>query len=299
MQVTIVGTGLMGCSLGLALKKLGHHVCGVDNNPEHLNDALKMGGIDYFAEPDQAFTGTDLVVLCVPVDAVVKLLPRILDQINKNAVVMDMGSTKLDICTLADQHVHRDQFVAVHPMAGVEHSGPKAAHVDLFLHARVIICDPQRSSSHALNKALGILQELKMNAIFMDADEHDRQLALVSHLPQFIAYALASLEDFDKDTNKNWVELGGGGLQSSIRLGKSDAKMWIPIFQQNKDYLLQYIENYIDQLNNIKTLLRDDKTEQLNSLIKNANVNYEKLNYRNKKPTTTVANQGAPKVFYS
>ncbi len=299
MQVTIVGTGLMGCSLGLALKKLGHHVCGVDNNPEHLNDALKMGGIDYFAEPDQAFTGTDLVVLCVPVDAVVKLLPRILDQINKNAVVMDMGSTKLDICTLADQHDHRNQFVAVHPMAGVEHSGPKAAHVDLFLHARVIICDPQRSSSHALNKVLGILQELKMKAIFMDADEHDRQLALVSHLPQFIAYALASLEDFDKDTNKNWVELGGGGLQSSIRLGKSDAKMWIPIFQQNKDYLLQYIENYIDQLNNIKTLLRDDKTEQLNSLIKNANVNYEKLNYRNKKPTTTVVNQGAPKVFYS
>ncbi len=299
MQITIVGTGLMGCSLGLALKKLGHHVCGVDNNPEHLNEALKMGSIDYFSEPEQAFAETDLVVLCVPVDAVVKLLPNILNQISENAVVMDMGSTKLDICTLADQHDHRNQFVAVHPMAGVEHSGPKAAHVDLFLHARVIICDAQRSSSHALNKVLGMLQELKMKAIFMDADEHDRQLALVSHLPQFIAYALASLEDFDKDANKNWVELGGGGLQSSIRLGKSDAKMWIPVFQQNKDYLLQYIENYIDQLNNIKNLLRDDKTDDLDNLIKNANINYEKLNYRNKKPTTTVANQGAPKVFYS
>ncbi|MFN3555903.1 MAG: prephenate dehydrogenase [Bacteroidales bacterium] len=299
MQVTIIGTGLMGCSLGLALKKAGHFVCGADTNDQHLLEAMQKGALDSAEPLETAISDSDLVVLCVPVDIIAALLPNILDQIPADTIVMDMGSTKLDICTRVSSHARRQDFVAVHPMAGVEHSGPGAAHVDLFLGARVIICDAQQSSSAALNKVLGVLQELKMKVIFMDSDEHDRQLALVSHLPQFIAYALASLDDFDKDANKSWTELGGGGLQSSIRLGKSDADMWMPIFQQNKDYLLQYVDNYINQLSLLKNMLEKEQFQLLKQCISKANQNYERLNYRNNKPRPLIPNQGAPKVFYS
>jgi prephenate dehydrogenase len=299
MQVTIIGTGLIGCSLGLALKKSGHHITGVDNNPSHLEKALFMGGIDEISSLDDALITAQLVVMCVPVDVVIQLLVPILNKLNEDAVVMDMGSTKGEICRLADSHASRNQFVAVHPMAGVEHSGPLAAHIDLFHQARVIICDAQKSSTTALNVVLGVLQEIRMKVIFMDSSEHDRQLALVSHLPQFIAYALASLESFSDENNKDWVQLGGGGLQSSIRLGKSDAAMWIPVFDQNKEHLLDCIDKYVNQLKHIKELVLQNKRSEMEELIKTANHNYEKLYYRNNTPRPLVPDKGAPKVFYS
>jgi len=299
MRITIIGTGLMGCSMGMVLKKNGHHITGVDNNPLHLEKAQIMGGIDEAASMDEALATTDLAILCVPVDAIQNLIFPVLDKLPEGAVAMDMGSTKADICHRANQHPSRRQFVAVHPMAGVEHSGPMAAHVDLYLHARVIICDAQKSSSAALNTVLGILQEIRMKVIFMDSTDHDRQLALVSHLPQFIAYALASLADFDSQTNKEWVQLGGGGLQSSIRLGKSDAAMWIPIFSQNQNFILQYINRYVENLNFLKSLVENNDVEKMNDLIKTANNNYERLNYRDNKPRQAVPDKGAPKVFYS
>lgn len=299
LNITIIGTGLIGCSLGLALKKNGHYVCGVDKDKSHLEEAKKRGGIDYYESLEKALSNTDLVVLCLPVDAILNILPKVLDNISDDATVMDMGSTKLGICREADKHPRRENFVAVHPLAGLEHSGPKAAHVDLFLNARVLICDAQKSSSWALSVVTGVLQELKTKAVFMDSDEHDQQLALVSHLPQFMAYVLASLEDFDKEVNKNWVELGGGGLQSSIRLGKSDANMWMPIFKQNKKHLLNCLDNYMDKLVKMKNLLEKDKFDEMHDLIIKANENYEKLNYRSKKPGTLVENQNALKIFYS
>lgn len=285
--------------MGMALKKQGHHVIGVDKDDKNLHDAKFMGGIDDHMPLQEAIPITDLAVLCVPVNAVVDLLLPVLDLLSPHAVAMDMGSTKATICKKAEQHPRRDSFVAVHPMAGVEHSGPLAAHVDMFLHARTIICDPQRSSTAALNRVLGVIQELKMKAIFMDAHDHDRQLALVSHLPQFIAYALSALEDFSDEDNKDWVELGGGGLQSSIRLGKSDADMWIPIFRQNRQHLLEYIDGYMEKLAEMKKLVLSDDAAKMKKLIKTANKNYEKLNYRNNQPRPLVPNKGAPKVFYS
>lgn len=299
MHVTIIGVGLIGCSLGLALRKNGHHVCGVDKNSKHLEEAKKIGGIDNYKNISNALSNTDLVVLCLPVDAILKTLPKVLDKISGKTTVMDMGSTKFDICQRVDKHKRRANFVAAHPLAGVEHSGPKAAHVDLYLNARVLICDVQKSSSWALSVVTRVFQELKMKTVFMDSDEHDQQLALVSHLPQFMAYALASLEDFDKDINKNWVELGGGGLQSSIRLGKSDAGMWMPIFEQNKAYLLQCVDNYMNKMNDMKNMIENNRLDDLRELIKTANNNYEKLNYGNNKPGTTVENQSALKIFYS
>ncbi len=299
MRITIIGTGLMGCSMGMALKKSGHYITGVDNNPVHLEKAHLMGGIDEWATIDDALATTELAIICVPVDTIYNLIFPVLDKLPEGAVAMDMGSTKADICHRAGEHPNRRQFVAVHPMAGVEHSGPMAAHVDLYLHARVIICDAQKSSSAALNTVLGILQEIRMKVIFMDSTDHDRQLALVSHLPQFIAYALASLSDFDTEANKDWVQLGGGGLQSSIRLGKSDAAMWIPIFTQNQQFILQYIDRYVENLNHLKSLVETNDMAKMNDLIKTANHNYERLNYRDNKPRPMVPDKGAPKVFYS
>ncbi len=299
MQITIVGTGLIGCSLGMALKKQGHHITGADSNPDNLEKALFRGGVDEAKELTEALKDTQLVVLCVPVNAVKELIVPILDAMPDNAVLMDMGSTKEEICAVAGAHPRRADFVAVHPMAGVEHSGPLAAHVDLFLHARVIVCDAQKSATNALNTVLGILQELKMKVIFMDARQHDRQLALVSHLPQFIAYALSAMEDFGDPSNKDWVELGGGGLQSSIRLGKSDAGMWIPIFQQNKENILKYIDRYMHKLQEMKYLLETRDELQMLELIRSSNKNYEKLNYRSNKPETVVPDNEATKLFYS
>ncbi len=299
MHVTVIGTGLIGCSLGLALRKAGHFVTGVDKNELHLQEALGRGALDDVSTLEDAICKSNLVVLCIPVDAIISVLPEILEKIPSHTAVMDMGSTKLDICNVADKLPRRENFVAVHPMAGVEHSGPGAAHVDMFLHARVLICNPQDSSTEALNKVLGILQELKMKVIFMDAHDHDRQLALVSHLPQFMAYALSSMEEFDQDTHKNWTELGGGGLQSSIRLGRSDANMWMPVFHQNKENLLKYLDSYLHQLTEMKRMIENNHDDELNELIKTANANYEKLNYHNNKPRPLVPNQGAPKVFYS
>jgi prephenate dehydrogenase len=299
MNVTIIGTGLIGCSLGMALKKHGHQISGVDNNPEHAEKAQFMGGIDEIKTLDEALTDAHLVVLCIPVDGVKNLICPILDKLNPDAVVMDMGSTKAEICHMAETHPNREQFVAVHPMAGVEHSGPLAAHVDLFHQARVIVCDAQKSSTSALNTVLGILQEIRMKVIFMDSQEHDRQLALVSHLPQFIAYGLASLGDFSDERNKDWVQLGGGGLQSSIRLGKSDAAMWMPVFHQNKQHILDYIDRYVQKLMDMKEMVEGGDDEAMQELIKSANTNYEKLHYRNNQPRPLVPDKGAPKVFYS
>jgi prephenate dehydrogenase len=300
MNITIIGTGLMGCSLGLALKKNGHFISGVDHNPTHLEQAISIGAIDRGLPIHDALTDTDLVALCVPVDATVELLTEIMDLIPENTTVMDMGSTKLDICQCIKDHARRNNFVPVHPMAGVEHSGPLAAHVDLYHNAKVIICEPQKSSYQSLNVVLGILQELKMRVIFMDTEDHDRQLALVSHLPQVLAYALASLGDFDLETNKQWVDLGGGGLQSSIRLGKSDANMWVPVFQQNKVNLLNCIDNFINHLNVLRESIENDNQLGLRENIDKANINYEKLNYKQNKIRKSVElQQGSPKVFYS
>ncbi len=300
MNITIIGTGLIGCSMGMALKKSGHHIRGIDNNPMHLEKALAMGGIDEAeASPGEALESADVVILCIPVDGIIKLLPDVLNNVGPHTTVMDMGSTKEDICRLADTLNRRANFVAAHPMAGVEHSGPMAAHVDLFRHARVIICDPQKSSSQALSKAMTLLQELNMRALFMESLQHDRQLALVSHLPQFIAYALASLPQFDEPSFEDWVELGGGGLQSSIRLGKSSADMWMPVFQQNKKNLLPFIDAYMEKLTELKNAVEQQDEEKINGAIQTANTNYEKLNYRGENPAVAVETQGAPKVYYS
>jgi prephenate dehydrogenase len=299
MNITIIGTGLMGCSLGMALKRNGHQVTGVDNNPSHLEKALFMGGIDEVKNLDEAVESAQLVVLCVPVNAIRDLILPVLDIIKQDGVVMDMGSTKKEICSVADTHINRDQFVAVHPMAGVEHSGPLAAHIDLFDRARVIICDAQKSSTSSLNIVLQVLQDIRMNVMFMESAEHDRQLALVSHLPQFIAYALASLNDFNDEKNKDWSQLGGGGLRSSIRLGKSDAGMWMPIFEQNKKNLIEYIDRYIGRLQEMKELVQNEEEKKMHCLIKKANNNYEKLNYGKSKNLSIVPEEGKSRVYYS
>ncbi len=299
MHVTIIGTGLIGCSLGMALRRAGHHVTGVDHNSLHLEQAHSRGGIDDALPMEEALKLTQLVVLCVPVDTIAGMLPGLLDQLSPHTVVMDLGSTKADICNAVEDHSNRKAFVAVHPMAGVEHSGPLAAHIDLFLHARVIICNAHQSSTDALNRVLSVLQELKMKVIFMDADHHDRQLALVSHLPQFIAYALSSMDEFANPDFKEWTELGGGGLQSSIRLGKSDANMWIPVFQQNKENLLQIIDRYMQQLSTMKDMVLNNDKPGMQQLILNANTNYEKLNYSNNIPRASIPEKNTPQVFYS
>jgi prephenate dehydrogenase len=299
MQITIIGTGLIGCSLGMALKKNGHYITGVDNIPSHLEKALYMGGIDETKPLEEAVSSSQLIVLCVPVNIIAEILLPVLDMVNQDAVVMDMGSTKRRICALADTHINRDQFVAAHPMAGVEHSGPLAAHIDLFDRARVIICDSQKSSTLSLNIASQILQEIRMNVIFMDATEHDRQLALVSHLPQFLAYALASLTDFNDEKNKDWTQLGGGGLRSSIRLGKSDADMWIPIFDQNQKHLTEYIDRYISRLQEMKELVKQKETKKMQYIIKSANKNYGKLTYRKPQAQPIVPEEGKSRVHYS
>lgn len=277
MHVAIIGTGLIGCSLGMALRQSGHYVSATDVHEQYLYRAWEKGAVDRLATPDQVMEHADLVVLCIPVDAIVGMLPEILEKMPDGAILWDMGSTKEVICKIADAQPRRADFVALHPMAGVEQPGPEAASGDMFRHARAIICNAGQSSDAALKTSKMILDDLQMKIMYMDAAEHDRQLALVSHLPQFLAYVLSSMDDFEKKENNNWTQLGGGGLKSSVRLGKSDADMWLPVFSQNKSNLLHYIDRYLYHLQAMKNMIVSNEQACLKNTIAKANENYDKL----------------------
>ncbi|CAN5300267.1 prephenate dehydrogenase [soil metagenome] len=273
MKIAIVGLGLIGGSIGLDLRKAGlaNKLVGIDLNEANRKRAVELGLVDAIEPEDKALAEADVVILAIPVNTMNALLPQVLDVVKKSAVVIDTGSTKSMICRSVANHINRKQFVAAHPIAGTENSGPEAAFEGLFTGKTNIICEREESSAESLATADRIFSALGMNTIFMEPDEHDKHVAYVSHLSHVSSFLLSqTVLDIEKD-EKNIFNLAGSGLTSTVRLAKSSPDMWAPIFEQNAEYLGQALAEYIMHLQKFHYQLMKRNTKEIYNVMKEAN----------------------------
>ncbi|MCW3467463.1 prephenate dehydrogenase [Chitinophaga nivalis] len=273
MIVSIIGTGLIGGSLAITLKEKGtaSRVIGVDLDAAHLARAVELNIIDEGASLDVAMERSDLLVLAIPVDAVLQILPRIMDNIRPGQVIMDVGSTKAEILDLVKDHPNRGRFVAAHPMAGTEYSGPDAAVRNLFVHKTMVLCDVKNSDEDALELVENMVDQLQMRTVYMNAEEHDLHTAYVSHISHITSFALAlTVLKKEKETGRIF-ELASGGFESTVRLAKSSPDMWVPIFKHNRSNVLDVLDEHINQLQQMKTLLELEDYDTFYKLIQKSN----------------------------
>ncbi len=261
-NIFIIGVGLIGGSFALDIKKL-HPECtvfGIDKNEAHLEEAIKLGVIDEkakFEDLDKA----DLVVVAIPVDAALKVLPRVLDHVSDNAIVFDAGSTKEDICAKVKEHPKRRNYLAVHPIAGTEYSGPSAAIYGLYKNKTNIICEVEETAFKLQEKALKLFLELGMRIRYMNPKAHDKHIAYVSHLSHISSFMLGKTV-IDKEKNERDIfDMAGSGFESTVRLAKSSPAMWTPIFEQNKTNVIETLEEYINNLKHFKQLMENGDFE--------------------------------------
>ncbi len=273
MKTTIIGLGLIGGSMALDLRKAGVAtiLTGIDSSETNGSKAVELRLVDSIEDEGKALSTADLVIVAIPVNASRAFLPAILDQVKKDAVVIDTGSTKNLICKAVERHPKREQLVAAHPLAGTENSGPTAAFEGLFNGKTNIICEQDKSSDHALRVAKHVFNTLGMNTIFMEADEHDKHVAYVSHLSHVSSFLLGqTVLDIEKD-KKNIFDLAGSGFASTVRLAKSSPDMWAPIFEQNSEYLSQALAEYIMHLQKFHYHLMKRDTKELHNIMVKAN----------------------------
>ena len=272
MTVSIVGVGLIGGSFALPLKEKGlaQRVIGVEADPAHQQKALELGLVDEIMELDAAIKQSDLIVLATPVNAVVKLLPRVLDQVDKQ-IVMDVGSTKDGIMEAVKDHPNRKRFVATHPMWGTEHSGPEAAVKGAFTDKATVICDREDSDEDAVEVVENVYRQLGMHLVYMNGEEHDVHVAYVSHISHITSFALANTV-LEKEREEDAIfELASAGFESTVRLAKSNPHTWASIFMQNRENVLDVLNEHISQLRKFKACLEKENYEYLEELMVNAN----------------------------
>jgi prephenate dehydrogenase len=272
MTVSIVGIGLIGGSLALALKEkvLAEKVIGVEADAVHQQKALELGLVDEIMNLDEAIKNSDFIVLATPVNAVVKLLPHVLDRIDKQ-IVMDVGSTKDGIMEVVKDHPNRKRFVATHPMWGTEHSGPEAAVRGAFTDKATVICDKENSDEDAVEVVENIYRELGMHLVYMNGEEHDVHVAYVSHISHITSFALANTV-LEKEREEDAIfELASAGFESTVRLAKSNPHTWASIFMQNRENVLDVLNEHISQLRKFKACLEKENYEYLEELMVNAN----------------------------
>jgi prephenate dehydrogenase len=262
----------MGGSAAIDLKKRGFtkRIIGVDNNVLHAETALHAGIVDEIQTLQDAVAKSELIILAIPVDAAVKMLPLILDKVDKQ-IVTDMCSTKEQLCLSVKDHPKRKNYLAAHPMAGTEYSGPWAAKPGLFDGKAVIFCDTENSGIRANSTVRLMFDTLNMRPVLMDAAQHDKHAAYVSHISHISSFALA-LTVLDQEKNENNIfDLASGGFDSTVRLAKSSSEMWSPIFEQNAENVVAVIETYIKYLENFKTAIQEHDTDKITSLILSSN----------------------------
>jgi prephenate dehydrogenase len=268
----VVGIGLMGGSIALSLKKKGFvsHVIGVDQNIEHQQQALQLGIVDEIMSLEDAVTSSDIIALATPVNVAESLLPTILNLVNKQ-VVFDLGSTKESIVNVANAHSNKGRFVPTHPMWGTEFSGPTAAQTDAFVDKATVICNKSQVDPDALAIIEQMYVQLGMHILYMDAIKHDIHVAYISHISHITSFALANTV-LEKEKESDAIfELASGGFESTVRLAKSNAEMWVPIFMQNKENVLDVLNEHISQLRKFKASLEKENPAYLLELIQNAN----------------------------
>lgn len=253
------------------LRKAGFatEIVGVDVNPDNAQQALKLGIVDRIETLEAAAPQADMVIIAIPVDKVLDSLTRVLDLVSNQTTVIDVGSTKKLICEAVQNHPRRRNYVPAHPMSGTENSGPSAALEGLFEGKINIICDQEKSGPQHLAFAEKMFQTLGMDIAYMTADDQDHSTAFISHLPHAAAFALANAV-LDKEDREIIFDLASGGFNSTVRLAKSSPEMWGPIFQQNKEYVVESLEVYIRHLKAFKKSI-ESEPRQMMDLMKNAN----------------------------
>lgn len=273
MNCVIIGTGLIGGSVARDLRASGlaSKLIGVESDPAAGQEAVALGLVDEVRPLFEAVGHADLVFLAIPVGAIMRVLPEVLDMVADHAVVVDGGSTKHAICKLVEFHPRRSLYVAAHPIAGTENSGPSAALEGLFRGKTNIVCDSEKTARGTLEKAMVIFDALGMQTVFMEAEEHDRHVAYVSHLSHVSSFLLGrTVLDIEKD-EKNIFNLAGSGFASTVRLAKSSPEMWAPIFEQNQEFLSQALLEYIMHLQRFHYLLMKRDQAGLLQIMKEAN----------------------------
>lgn len=272
-SVTVVGVGLISGSFCLAIRerRLVDRVIGVDISDGHLNKAKQLGLIDESASLAQAVRKSELVFVAIPVDASIPVVREILDIIDNDQIVMDAGSTKQELCTGVRGHPMRKRFVATHPMWGTENSGPESAVKRAFTGRAAVICEREMSDASAISIVEDVYRQLGMRPIYMDAQDHDIHAAHVSHISHLSSFALANTVLEKERSVENIFELASGGFESSVRLAKSHAEMWVPIFMQNRKNVLEVLNEQINQLYKFRTCLEQGDCQRLAELIGKAN----------------------------
>ena len=273
MKVGIIGLGLIGGSIAIDLKRKGYaqQVLGVEADSVNASAALKIGLVDRAVQVEECVAESDIIILAVPVGAAARLLPQVLDMVDDTKTVTDVCSTKELLVKTVKDHPMRRRYVASHPMAGTEYSGPWAAMPGLFDGHACIICDPQDSACDAVNLIEDLYTVLNMRTIEMSAENHDVHTAYVSHISHITSFALAlTVLDKEKD-EKHIFDLASGGFSSTVRLAKSSADMWTPILIQNRENVLRVMDTYTDKLEAFRKAIDEADEDALKELIQDAN----------------------------
>ena len=277
MVVGIIGLGLIGGSMAIDLKRRGfaERVIGVENDPVAAMAALKMELADEIQPLEDCVRASDIIVVAVPVGTAVKMLPAILDIFNEEGngrkIVLDTCSTKSQIVRSVHYHPMRGRFVATHPMAGTEYSGPWAAMPNLFDGRACIFANSEDSDPAALKKVEELYDVLNMRPLYMNGDSHDLHTAYVSHISHVTSFALALTVLEKEQDEKHIFDLASGGFSSTVRLAKSSSDMWVPILTQNRDNVLQVIDTYLEKMKEFREAIAGFDGERIEELIHEAN----------------------------
>ena len=284
MKVFVIGIGLIGGSMALDIKTLHPEakIYGIDNNERHLAEALALGVVDEAAAFDD-LVDADFVIVSVPVDVALQVLPKVLDVVGDNSIVFEVGSTKMPICESVANHPKRRNFIATHPIAGTEFSGPSAAIKGLFQGKTNIICEVEKTTFKLQEKALDLFKEMGMRIRYMDPKSHDKHIAYVSHLSHISAFMLGKTVINKEKDEQDIFDMAGSGFESTVRLAKSSPAMWTPIFKQNRKQVVKTLDEYISNLSKFKELLEKEDYDAIYNEMQSVNKIKEILNGMNVK----------------
>jgi prephenate dehydrogenase len=278
-KIYIIGIGLIGGSMALDIKSHYNNavIFGIDANEKHLEEAISLGIIDQKGTINDV-AHADLVIVSVPVDTGLTILPMVLDAVGADTLVIDVGSTKLPICEAIENHEKRHHFLATHPIAGTEFSGPSAAITKLFQGKTNIICEVEKTTFKLQERAMELFKKLGMRIRYMDPKSHDKHIAYVSHLSHISSFMLGKTVVEKEKDERDIFDMAGSGFESTVRLAKSSPAMWTPIFRQNKKHVIKGLEEYIANLTHFKKLLEDENYEAVFNEMQNTNRIKEILN---------------------
>ncbi len=272
MKIGIIGLGLIGGSFAISAKKhIKDSICyGEDISEKHLNKAFGLNLIDEILNKKKYFL-MDVIILAVPVDIAYNNIISLLDEVNDNALIIDVGSIKNNICQKVSLHPKRNQFLATHPIAGTEYSGPEAAFEKLFYDQNQIICESNKTRPDLLEWALNWFSQMSMRVLEMSPQEHDEHIAYVSHLSHISSFMLGKTVIEKEKDEEAIFDMAGSGFASTVRLAKSSPEMWTPILIENKKNIVSVLTEYIENLKNFKMLLQSDNNIDIIKQLKSIN----------------------------